>query len=286
MDGQNVNGASAQNIQGSPGSGGIFGGIISALHNGIFDWVNLGENRRIQDENLEIARKNLENNQRQVQYQFDFAQKGIGWRVSDAKKSGIHPLYALGANIPTYTPVDMSMPQQQPVDYKIRNPYESYLQGQSSVLTLENQKLQNDLLRSQIASNDLANSQSAKHLKDSLDSDSLVTQSLGSEFKGDKQYYGLGLTAKDWSQFMQEYGSENPFKFGLASYLDRRSNHPKTLEGKEFDLLSHVLGIPRFVDKSKGEKTYFETLYPLGDAWETAKDWYRAGRSWLRNKFR
>lgn len=37
--------------------------------------------------------------------QYDFAQQGIQWRVADAKKAGVHPLYALGANIPTYSPV-------------------------------------------------------------------------------------------------------------------------------------------------------------------------------------
>lgn len=36
--------------------------------------------------------------------QLDFAQKGIRWRVNDAKAAGIHPLYALGASTPSYTP--------------------------------------------------------------------------------------------------------------------------------------------------------------------------------------
>ncbi len=30
---------------------------------------------------------------------------GIQWRVEDAKKAGLHPLYALGANTASYTPV-------------------------------------------------------------------------------------------------------------------------------------------------------------------------------------
>lgn len=41
----------------------------------------------------------------QVRLQREFAQNGIQWRVEDAKKAGIHPLYALGANTATYTPV-------------------------------------------------------------------------------------------------------------------------------------------------------------------------------------
>lgn len=36
--------------------------------------------------------------------QREFAQQGIQWRVKDAERAGIHPLYALGANTPTYSP--------------------------------------------------------------------------------------------------------------------------------------------------------------------------------------
>lgn len=43
------------------------------------------------------------------EYQKEFAQQGIGWRVSDAKAAGIHPLYAMGANIPGYNPSPISL---------------------------------------------------------------------------------------------------------------------------------------------------------------------------------
>lgn len=36
--------------------------------------------------------------------QKEFAQEGIRWRVKDAQLAGIHPLYALGASLPTYSP--------------------------------------------------------------------------------------------------------------------------------------------------------------------------------------
>ncbi len=36
--------------------------------------------------------------------QKQFAKKGIRWRVEDAQAAGIHPLYAMGASIPGYTP--------------------------------------------------------------------------------------------------------------------------------------------------------------------------------------
>lgn len=42
---------------------------------------------------------------RQEQLQREFAQHGIRWRVEDAKAAGLHPLYALGAQTPQYSPV-------------------------------------------------------------------------------------------------------------------------------------------------------------------------------------
>lgn len=41
----------------------------------------------------------------QMRLQKEFAQNGIQWRVEDAKKAGLHPLYAIGASGATYTPV-------------------------------------------------------------------------------------------------------------------------------------------------------------------------------------
>ena len=41
----------------------------------------------------------------QMAMQKEFAQNGIQWKVEDAKKAGLHPLYAIGASGATYTPV-------------------------------------------------------------------------------------------------------------------------------------------------------------------------------------
>ena len=40
-----------------------------------------------------------------IKYQKQFAQHGIRWKVEDAKAAGLHPLYALGANTHSFTPV-------------------------------------------------------------------------------------------------------------------------------------------------------------------------------------
>jgi len=48
---------------------------------------------------------------RQEALQREFAQHGVRWRVEDAKAAGLHPLYALGAQLPSYSPV---YEQQEP----------------------------------------------------------------------------------------------------------------------------------------------------------------------------
>lgn len=58
-------------------------------------------NRSAAQDAQQQTRENLD---RQMQMQKDFAKSGIRWRVEDARKAGIHPLYALGANTPQYTP--------------------------------------------------------------------------------------------------------------------------------------------------------------------------------------
>lgn len=55
-----------------------------------------------------FGRKQAEKDaKRQEALQREFAQNGIKWKVEDAKRSGIHPLYALGAQTTSYSPVSI-----------------------------------------------------------------------------------------------------------------------------------------------------------------------------------
>lgn len=45
-----------------------------------------------------------EANKDNIKYQKQFAQRGIRWRVKDAKAAGVHPLFALGANTASFSP--------------------------------------------------------------------------------------------------------------------------------------------------------------------------------------
>lgn len=104
-----------------------------------------------------------ENTEMNIGMQREFAQNGISWKVDDAKRAGVHPLFALGAQTHPFAPVQVGSPDYAStfsragqdlgraavslMDNKKRDNFVS----QASVLQLENQALQNDLLRSQIA---------------------------------------------------------------------------------------------------------------------------------------
>lgn len=53
------------------------------------------------------AEANQANMQAQIAMQKEFAKNGIRWRVEDAQKAGVHPLYALGAQTHSFSPVSV-----------------------------------------------------------------------------------------------------------------------------------------------------------------------------------
>lgn len=62
----------------------------------------------LNNKSAEKANKQAEANAlRQEALQKEFAQSGIQWKVQDAAKAGIHPLYALGANTVSYSPTSV-----------------------------------------------------------------------------------------------------------------------------------------------------------------------------------
>ena len=97
--------------------------------------------------------------------QKEFAQQGIRWRVEDAKKAGIHPLYSLGASIPTYSPNPISISGDTSLSSGLASAGQDIGRAIDATRTqnerkrtraqlqaLENSELQNELLRAQIAS--------------------------------------------------------------------------------------------------------------------------------------
>lgn len=100
--------------------------------------------------------------QMNIAMQREFAQKGIRWRVADAKAAGIHPLYALGAQTHSFSPVAIGADYSsigeagQDIGRAIAaTSNQSQRVGQMQKildgLTVERAGLENELLRSQIA---------------------------------------------------------------------------------------------------------------------------------------
>lgn len=98
-----------------------------------------------------------------AELQKQFAKHGIRWRVEDAQKAGIHPLYALGAQTHSFAPVHaggdigsslstMGQDISGAVDATRTDPekIDAYTQSLRA-LQLEKGGLENELLKSQIA---------------------------------------------------------------------------------------------------------------------------------------
>lgn len=109
------------------------------------------------EQQAELQREN-------IALQKQFAQEGIRWRVSDAQHAGIHPLYALGAAIPTYSPSSMAFPTTDPLGGNLgqmgqdigraieamKTPEEKE-KSKLDELAVERAELENQLLRARIA---------------------------------------------------------------------------------------------------------------------------------------
>lgn len=104
---------------------------------------------------------------KQADLQRQFAQNAIQWKVEDAKKAGIHPLYAMGANTVSYQPVsvgdtslgsafsDMGQDLSRAVEVAQSAPDRVFTKTMQA-LQLERAGLENGLLKSQIARNTLS----------------------------------------------------------------------------------------------------------------------------------
>lgn len=98
---------------------------------------------------------------KQYKQQKEFAQSGIQWRVADAEKAGIHPLYALGAQTTSYSPVSVGGGNfaeagqniGRAIDATRSNPAKAdALAHTASRIQLEGLQLDNEIKRAQLAS--------------------------------------------------------------------------------------------------------------------------------------
>lgn len=89
--------------------------------------------------------------------QREFAQSGIQWKVEDAKKAGVHPLYALGASTHSFTPQTIGDPLAGAIPeagnaiargvHSTMSGSERFASKAMEGLALERAQLQNDQLK-------------------------------------------------------------------------------------------------------------------------------------------
>lgn len=79
---------------------GGFSGVIGSVVGGL---VGAGGSIWANKQNDKLAQQMWQKN---YEAQKEFAQNGVKWRVDDAKQAGIHPLFAMGANGASYSPVN------------------------------------------------------------------------------------------------------------------------------------------------------------------------------------
>lgn len=137
----------------------MLGALISAganLLGGLFGRQSQADANAL---NAQVARENIAK-------QEEFARSGVQWRVEDARKAGIHPLYALGAQPSSFSPVhvgaqgDTSLPTAfANAGQDISRAVNATRTGQDKVdaynstvqaLSLQRMGLENELLSSQI----------------------------------------------------------------------------------------------------------------------------------------
>lgn len=154
----------------------MFDSLISAGANLIGGWLNRDSNEDIAAANraaqAEYNRQQIEQAEKNRAMQIQFAKEGVRWKVDDARAAGVHPLYALGANTVSYSPVSLGGgAYQQPQDNSFGNALARAGQdisravgstrtaserteaasAQITQLSLERAGLENELLRSKIA---------------------------------------------------------------------------------------------------------------------------------------
>lgn len=135
----------------------------------MFDWAGIGESvlgnvaGRVVGSLFGDGRQNNDVSgqwQANADLQREFAQHGIRWRVEDAKAAGVHPLYALGAQPASASPIYMDGGSRDTWSGLGQDISRAVAAGRTvgervdsklSELQLERAELENELLRKRIA---------------------------------------------------------------------------------------------------------------------------------------
>lgn len=251
---------------------GIIGSFLGA---GLNTGLQFLQNNLNQKHDLKMQNNNYN-------FQKEFAQNGIQWRANDARAAGIHPLAAMGANVS----------QGPSMAVGNSNPSPSF---KPDFLQIQNQKLQNDLLKAQIANlngQTLRNTTEAAaprmaSLTDMPGQSSSLTQSNRGSLQNvtisgyDKDPINLYSFGKDSegnifrspSRDLPDAYTEGPLSLGLAAEMFRQFSDKELgriadrlikngeLNPETHDLVTGISPLGRYVKiQPKNEPTYLENF--------------------------
>lgn len=146
----------------------LIGAGISAGASLLGGWLNNKSDKEAGQNNAKLQMQMANKN---IALQKEFAKSGIQWKVHDAKKAGVHPLYALGAQTTSFSPVSVGSPYSssgsfgnalasagQDIGRAVQSTQSTLTQHQMqyNALQLENMRLQNEALQTQIDGSKLA----------------------------------------------------------------------------------------------------------------------------------
>lgn len=135
--------------------------IIGGIGRTVGSFIDRATTRDTNNMTKDIAQQNMA-------MQREFAQSGIQWRVEDAKKAGIHPIYALGSAGASFSPVSAAFSSPPSVagdmaatgqdigrainSTRTESQRQDAFTRASQALTLERGQLENEILRADLAS--------------------------------------------------------------------------------------------------------------------------------------
>lgn len=211
-----------------------------------FDAIQSHKNRSHEAYLAEINSQTARDlNQLNIDYQEKFAKEGIQWKVADAIKAGIHPLYALGASTNAFQPVHAMFERTPSPGRAFSNlgrnmgnslyNFVSKISKKKDLETIRNMELQNDILELE----------KQKQMKDFMS----VTARLRSDGVIEGQNDSIGVDYQNRQTVMQATEGIQPGIGALENY-DRDSNgylwlkatqeNQEMLESSWFDQFKYI----------------------------------------------
>lgn len=224
----------------------ILPAIISGGSSLLGGFLNKGAQSDANETNMAI-------NDRNIALQREFAQNALQWKAADAEKAGIHPVFAMGASGPSFSPVTLGASAETGVGTGLagmgqdisravsayRPPGEKVggavlaQQQASNALDLETKTLNNQLLRAKLA--DMTQPGNPPGVPFDVPENPKLEQNPKLMISGSR--WDTDKTTSPMKAWEDRYGDEGPVAWGMplaigARDLERNYGNPATWPGK------------------------------------------------------